>query len=90
MRIALPLLMSLLWLSLGAHAQEIEGYRLERARVVVDRAEEWQAWEKPDGATEVSAEGVVRPRFLRRAIDAMDNATAFDYIAAGGDTILGG
>lgn len=90
MRMALSLLLLLLSLPPAILAQEIEGYRLERAGVVVDRAEEWEAWEKPDGATEVSAEGVVRPRFLRRAIDAMENAGAFDYVGAQGDTIIGG
>lgn len=83
-------LLPLLAFPLLLPAQEREGYRLSRTQVQVDRPWHWEAWEAAIGSRDIEADAAVRPRFMRRDINAMLNATTFETIAANEDTIIGG
>lgn len=74
----------------ATHALSQEGYRLTRTRAVIDRAEHWQAWDAAIGSLVIEEDGTVRPRFLRRDINAMLNAGGFETILADEDTLVGG
>ena len=67
-----------------------EGYWLLANQVRVDRAEHWQAWEAGTGTLIIGADGTVRPRFLRRDVNAVLNAREFKSVDARGDTLTGG
>ncbi|MEE3259594.1 MAG: gliding motility-associated C-terminal domain-containing protein [Candidatus Latescibacterota bacterium] len=58
---------ALLWLS-GASAEQIR----------YDTARQWRAWSLPLGVVELAAPGVVRPVEIRKNIDPLRNAAAFD------------
>ena len=76
----------------GATAQEIQertGYRLWRSQVIVEGKDHWQAWETGDGARVIEEDGEVRPRFMRRDINAALDADQFVNIS-GEDTTTGG
>jgi len=73
----------------GQQFQEREGYQLWPTQVVINGAAQWRAWESADGLRVVEADGLVRPRFLRRDVNAALNAAEFINIA-GKDTITGG
>lgn len=70
-------------------AREEAGYRVLPGLVVVDEAAHWRAWEAADGTRVVADDGVVRPRFVRRDIDAVRNAAEFVNVDEG-DTTMGG
>ena len=86
-------LMGLLLWSAPAWAQE--GYRLERQRqrVTVAATQEWNQWslgelQSPLGEirqdiVEITAEGTVRPRFIRKGIDAVSDASTFSHLIDG-------
>ena len=61
------------------------GYSIRGNRVVVDRAEEWRNWSFPADIVEITDEGRVRPRLIRRDIDAVENLSEFGggVLAAG-------
>jgi len=69
--------------------QEREGYQLWPTQVVIDGPAHWRAWEAAEGLRVVEDDGLVRPRFLRRQVNAVLNAGDFINIA-GKDTIPGG
>ena len=73
----------------GQPFQEREGYQLWPTQVVVNGPAQWRAWESADGLRVVEADGLVRPRLLRRDINAALNAADFTNIA-GKDTTFGG
>jgi hypothetical protein len=79
----LLLLASALW------AQDSTGYRLEPDRLVMEAPAHWRAWTGPPGALVVVDSALV-PRFLHRRVNALANATQFQAITVGGDTIIGG
>jgi hypothetical protein len=70
--------------------QDAEGYRLSSTRVVIDKPEHWQAWAAPVGSMVVGDGGTVRPRFLRRDINAVVNAPEFVTVNVDQDTIVAG
>jgi hypothetical protein len=70
--------------------QETEGYRLSSTRIVIDEPEHWQTWAAPVGSAVVGDDGTVRPRFLRRDINAVVNAPEFVTVNVDQDTIVGG
>ena len=70
--------------------QETEGYRLSSTRIVIDESEHWQTWAAPVGSAVVGDDGTVRPRFLRRDINAVVNAPEFVTVNVDQDTIVGG
>lgn len=63
-----------LTLHLLLHAQ---GYDIESDRIVVKTREHWQAWKLPGDAVEISADGEIRPRRIRKNINAALNAKQF-------------
>ena len=73
----------------GPPFEEREGYQLWATQVIVDGPAQWLAWESADGLRVVEDDGLVRPRYLRREVNAALNATEFINIA-GKDTIPGG
>ena len=74
----------------GTAAASQEGYRLTSTEVVVDRAGHWSAWQLPEGALELAADGTVSPRGLRRRANAALDAHEYTAILAGADTVTGG
>jgi hypothetical protein len=70
-------------------SQEGEGYRLEADRVAVVSAEHWAAWDAEEGVRVIDVDGGVRPRLLRRDINAVLDAHQFIYRSEG-DTLQGG
>ena len=72
-----------------AGAQERTGYRIWRDQVLVEGLDHWRAWESGDGVRVIEDDGTVRPRFLRRDINAMLDAGEFMNTASG-DTTYGG
>ena len=71
-------------------AAQNAGYRVTRNQVLIDRPDHWRAWEGATGSYQIAADGRVQPRFLQRDINAVLNATDFETVVAGGDTIIGG
>ena len=69
--------------------QEHEGYQLRPTQVVVETPAHWRSWEAAEGVRVVEANGLVRPRLLRRDINAALNAWGFINIS-GKDTTSGG
>ena len=51
-----------------------QGYVLEEERMVVDAPDHWNAWLFPRGTLDISDEGWVGPRFMRKNIGAVANA----------------
>ncbi|NKB69599.1 MAG: hypothetical protein GKR89_21220 [Candidatus Latescibacteria bacterium] len=83
------LMVGLVW---GVSAQEFQertGYRLWRSQVIVEGQDHWRSWETGDGARVIEEDGQVRPRFMRRDINAALDAGEFVNIS-GEDTTNGG
>jgi hypothetical protein len=78
------LLTSPLW------AQDTTAYRLEPDRLVMDAPEHWRAWKGPPGALVVEEDHSLASRYLHRQANAVVDATQFQAITVGGDTIIGG
>jgi len=65
-------------LVLGVYAEVGgQGYSIRDRRVIVDRAEEWRNWSFPPDVVEITGEGPVHPRRIRRDIDAVADIAAF-------------
>ena len=75
---------------MAAAAAPQEGYRLTPEEVVVDRTSHWSAWQLPEGALELGADGTVTPRGLERRANAALNAHDYMAILAASDTVRGG
>jgi hypothetical protein len=87
--VALPLLA----VAIGAQAPEEPvdpGYRVTGSQVVVEGAEQWAAWEAPEGAAVVDEDGSVSPRLLRQRTNVTLNAERFFFYDGDQDTIYGG
>ena len=54
------------------------GYQLRQAQVLVEGRAHWQAWDGAAVARQVDEAGTLRPRFVRREINAALNATEFE------------
>lgn len=65
-----------------------QGYHLNAKQVVINQAEEWQVWEAAPGIRVIEADGTVRPRLLRKEVNAVRNAGDFERVAE--DTLVGG
>ena len=61
----------------SAHAQ---GYSVVGKTFEIRAEEEWRAWIFPEGAVEVLPDGVVRPAFFRKNIDAVLDAQSFTHL----------
>jgi hypothetical protein len=86
--VALPLLAAFV------AAQEPEeptdpGYRVIGSQVVVEGAEQWAAWQAPEGAAVVGEDGL-SPRLLQRRTNVTLNAERFFFYDGDQDTIYGG
>jgi len=63
---------------LGAYADAGgQGYSIRDDKVVVDRPEEWRSWSFPLDILEITEEGSVRPRLIRRDIEAVADIAEF-------------
>jgi hypothetical protein len=58
--------------------QQHEGYLVWRGKVIVEGRDHWLAWDGVAVGRQVGDDGVLRPRFLRRGINAALNAPEFD------------
>ena len=67
-----------------------DGYVLQGRRLLVEGAEQWDAWQAPVGVHVIDADGTVRPRFLRAEINAVADAATFSRVGTEGDTLVGG
>ena len=64
--------------TLGAYIPvEGQGYSIRDDRVVIDRPEEWRSWSFPLDILEITEEGSVHPRLIRRDVDAVANMATF-------------
>ena len=85
--------LSLLAAATGAQEPEEPadpGYRVTGSRVVVEGAEQWAAWQVPEGAAVFGEDGSVAPRLLRQRMNVTLDAGNFRFLAADQDTIYGG
>ena len=64
-------------------------FRLEREALVVDAPEHWRQWQAPVASLDEADTTILRPRLLRRGINASLNAHEFTVVA-GHDTAHGG
>ena len=53
-----------------------QGYSVETGRVVVNTASHWEDWTYPEGVVDIT-DGVVKPFFIRKSIDAVADAAPF-------------
>lgn len=58
--------------------EEHEGYMVWRGQVIVEGKSHWLAWDGVAVGREVDADGTLRPRFLRRRINAALDAPEFE------------
>ena len=56
-----------------------QGYRTERNSIVVDTQTHWETWSYPQDVVEITPDGWMRPVFFRKKINAVLNATQFQY-----------
>jgi len=73
-------------LILSAHSSaEAQGYSIRGDQVIIDRAADWRDWEFPADIAQITEEGQVRPRLIRRDTDAVEEIAAFGggILAAG-------
>ena len=85
--------LSLLAAATGAQEPEEPadpGYRVTGSRVVVEGAEQWAAWQVPEGAAVLGEDGSVSPRLLRQRMNVTLDAGDYRFLAADQDTIYGG
>ena len=66
--------MTALFLLLLPSLLHAQGYHITGDRYVVDRAEEWEAWNLPKRAAIIAPDGSVRPFQSRRGIDPMEDS----------------
>ena len=59
------------------------GYSIQGNEIVVDRSSHWEQWAVAGGTAEITADGSVGPRFLRKGINAALDAAEFDNEAQG-------
>ena len=53
------------------------GYRLAGSEIVIDGLRHWQNWQFPVGTLELAQSGEVRPSFLRRNVNAVEDIVDF-------------
>lgn len=53
-----------------------QGYSVESGRVVINTASHWEDWTYPEGVVDIT-DGVIRPFFIRKSIDAVADAAQF-------------
>ena len=63
-------------------AQQL-GHRISGTAVTIDRRAEWQVWEVAGGTVEITTDGSVGPRFMRKNVNAARDATAYAFEADG-------
>lgn len=73
-----------------APAVSQEGYTLTDTAVVVATAEDWAAWDIPEGSALLSRDGRVAPRWLARDVNPILDMTSYETVLAGDDTVRGG
>ncbi|MCY3763678.1 MAG: gliding motility-associated C-terminal domain-containing protein [Gemmatimonadetes bacterium] len=59
------------------------GYSIRGNEIVVDRSSHWEQWAVAGGTAEITGDGSVGPRFMRKEINAALNATEFENEAQG-------
>lgn len=69
----------------GLHAQ---GYTLSGNRILVDRKTHWEGWDVAGGIAEVSPEGSVRPRFMRKHTNVALDAEKYSITSQGGVLVV--
>ncbi len=76
----------------SAQAQDSDGYRLLANQVLINRAEDWRAWDAPPGVQVVRDDATVEPRFLRGNINVTLDAESYSYVNpfVSRDTLQGG
>ena len=72
---------------LAASAQQ--GHILTDSEILVDRSSLWEAWDVAGGTVEITRDGAVRPRFIRKNINAALDAPGFSSEDGRGGTIAG-
>lgn len=82
----------LMGLLLAGRAGSQAGYQVLGDRVQVQGAEAWEAWTAPPGVRVVGPDGGIGPRFLRRDLNALSDASGFSYVMplVQEDTLVGG
>lgn len=66
------------------------GYRVTGSQVVVEGAQQWAAWQVPEGAAVLGEDGSVSPRLLRQHTNVTLDAGDFFFYDGDQDTIYGG
>lgn len=66
----------------GLEAQE--GHTVSGNRIEIDSRSHWQAWTGGEGILNIGSDGVVRPHFVRRNVNAALDAESFSLAGEGG------
>ena len=62
-----------------------QGYAIRGNQVLIDRASHWQAWKGASSILDIStADNTVRPSFMRKEVNAAQDAPQFSITGAGG------
>ena len=64
-------------------AQQL-GHRVSGTEINIDRRVEWQQWDVAGGTVEITNDGSVGPRFMRKNINAALDATEYAFEESGG------
>ena len=67
-------------LTLGA--QQL-GHRVSNSAVTIDRSAEWRVWDVAGGTIDITSDGSVGPRFMRKNVNAALDAADYDFEAEG-------
>lgn len=65
-----------------------QGYRVEGARIEIDRRSHWEAWEGANGVVSITPDGAIRPVFMRKHVNAALDARDFALAGEGGVVAL--
>ena len=82
-----PAILLLLLLPVGLGAQQ-KGYRIAGNQILIDSRSHWEAWETAGGIIDVAPEGSVRPRFMRKKVNAAADAEKFTFAGEGGVVVV--
>ena len=82
-----PAILLLLLLPVGLGAQQ-KGYRIAGNQILIDSRSHWEAWETAGGIIDIAPEGSVRPRFMRKKVNAAANAEKFTFAGEGGVVVV--
>lgn len=74
----------ILWSLPGAYATQHKGHTDGDNRILINSSSHWEAWDVDGGIAAITADGSVRPNFMRKDINAALGAEKFSATGMGG------